>query len=126
MLAGLMENLATTVDMIMVGRLGAAELAAVGFSAMINWTLSTIVMGMNVAITAIVARSIGAGKPEESNIALGQALVLALVVSIAVAIPVYVLTPSIFGLFGVEQDVYALSVPYLRIIAFSGIFFGVM
>ena len=62
MLAGLMENLATTVDMIMVGRLGAAEVASVGFCAMINWAISSLTMGMSVAITAIIARNIGAGK----------------------------------------------------------------
>ena len=126
MLAGLMENMATTVDMIMVGRLGAAELASVGFCAMVNWAMTALVMGINVAITAIVARNTGAGKPKEGGLALGQALVLSLATSIGVAILIYILAPSIFRIFGVEQDVYALSVPYLRIIAFSGIFFGIM
>jgi Na+-driven multidrug efflux pump len=63
-LAVLLEHAATTVDMIMVGRLGAVEIASVGFSSMINWTLTAAVMGLSVAVTAIVARYIGAGKPE--------------------------------------------------------------
>jgi len=75
-LAVLLEQAATTVDMIMVGRLGAAEIASVGFSSMINWTLTAMVMGLSVAVTAIVARYIGAGRPEEVSRSLGQAIML--------------------------------------------------
>ena len=42
-LAVLLEHAATTVDMIMVGRLGAVEIASVVFSSMINWTLTAAV-----------------------------------------------------------------------------------
>ena len=75
----LLENLATTVDMIMVGRLGAAEVAAVGFSSMIYWLLSSLLIGIEAAATAIVARKIGANKVGEANTALAQCLVLAFV-----------------------------------------------
>ena len=126
MLAAFMENLATTVDMIMVGRLGAAEVASVGICALINWSLSAFAYGLMVAITAIVARNMGAGTLKEASVSLGQALVLAFFSSIGIAVLVYHLAPSIFTLLGVEESVSSLSVPYLRIIAFSGIFFGIM
>jgi len=126
MLASLLENLATTVDMIMVGRLGPAEIASVGFSAMINWTLSSLMIGMSVAVTAIVARYIGAGRPKEASHGLAQTLILAVMVSAVIAVLIFFLSPNIFRLFGVEEDVFRLSVPYLRIIACAGIFFAIM
>ena len=126
MIAGFLENLASTVDMIMVGRLGSAEIAAVGFCAMINWALSSLVMGLSVAVTAIVARNFGAGEREEGNQALALTLVLSLIVSMIIAVVICIFAPSIMAVFGVEEDVYVLSVPYLRIVAFSGLFWGII
>jgi len=126
MLAGLLENMATTVDMIMVGRLGSAEIASVGFSAMINWTMSSLSLGLSVAVTAVVARHIGAGKVGEAGQGLGQALSLTALLGLCVALITFVAAPGIFKLFGVEEEVLRLSVPYLRIITFAGVFFGII
>jgi putative MATE family efflux protein len=125
-LAVLLEHAATTVDMIMVGRLGAAEIASVGFSSMINWTLTAMVMGLSIAVTAIVARYIGAGRPEEVSRSLGQSIILALVLSTALSLLIFITAPVILGLFGLEQDVFQLSLPYLRILCFGTIFLSVM
>lgn len=125
-LSVLLEHAATTVDMIMVGRLGAAQIASVGFSSMINWTLTAMVMGLSVAVTAIVARYIGAGRPEEVGRSLGQSIILALILSTALSLFVFILAPVILDLFGLEQDVFELSVPYLRILCFGTIFLSVM
>jgi putative MATE family efflux protein len=122
----LLENLATTVDMIMVGRLGAAEVAAVGFSSMIYWLLSSLLIGIEAAATAIVARKIGANKVGEANTALAQCLVLAFVMAAVVAALAFSLAPQIFGLFGIEPDVFELSVSYLRILCISQVFFSVV
>ncbi|MCP4755944.1 MAG: MATE family efflux transporter [Proteobacteria bacterium] len=124
--AVLLENLATTIDMIMVGRLGPAEIASVGFTSMIFWLLSALVMGVQVSVTAIVARNIGANKPEEASRALGQALVLGTIASIVVIVFTFSMAPFIFGLFGVERDVFELSVSYLRILCFSQFFFAII
>ncbi len=125
-LAVLLENLATTVDMIMVGRLGAVEIAAVGFSSMIYWTISALVIGLQAAVTAIVARSIGADKPGDANRGLGLSLSLVLAASTAVALLTFFLAPSIFGLFGLESNVFHLAVSYMRILCFGQIFFGIV
>jgi len=126
MFAGILENLATTVDMIMVGKLGAAAVASVGFCAMINWALTSLVMGLGVAITAIVARSFGSGKKKDAEVDLAQVIMLSLSLAVIMALAIFALAPFIMGIFGVEEDVYVLSVPYLRIIAFSGIFFAII
>lgn len=126
MIAGLLENLSSTVDMIMVGRLGVAEIASVGLCAMINWALGSLGMGLSVAVTAIVARHYGSGETEEARQGLACTLILAAVSSALLAIAIFGLAPMIIRFFGVEEDVYVLSVPYLRIIAFSGIFWTVI
>lgn len=125
-LANMLHNLATTVDMIMVGRLGAAQIASVGFSAMIYWFLCTLVMGVEVAITAIVARNVGAGRPGDANYMLGQAIVIGLGIGVLVGTAAWFLSPNIFRLFGVEQDVFVLSVPYLRIMSICLPFFSLV
>ncbi len=122
MLAGMLENIASTIDMIMVGRLGVAEIASVGFCAMINWALGSLGMGLSIAVTAIVARYCGAGESEKAQQGLACTLTLSVVSSTLVAFAIFGLAPRIMQFFGVEEDVYVLSVSYLRIIAFNGIF----
>jgi putative MATE family efflux protein len=123
--AVLLQNLATTVDMIMVGRLGAAEIAAVGFSSMIYWLLSSLIIGIEASVTAVVARAIGAGRPEEASRGLGQAYILGVTTSIIMAVATFALAPDILNLFGVEPDVYELSVPYLRLLCVGQVFFTI-
>jgi putative MATE family efflux protein len=125
-LAMMLESLATTVDMIMVGRLGAAQVASVGFCGMIFWALMAMSIGISIATVAIVARHTGAGKKEKANLIVGQALILALVVSVFVAVVTFFCAPLIFKAFGVEQDVFSLCVPYLRTLGLTGIFFALL
>ncbi|GAB4333673.1 MAG: MATE family efflux transporter [Candidatus Abyssubacteria bacterium] len=124
--ANLLENISTTVDLIMVGKLGAAEVAAVGTCGMVFWVLSALAIGLSVSSMAIVARNVGGGERGEASQALGQTLILGIVISVVVAALTIVFAPAIFDLFGVEPDVGALSVDYLRIISVGMVFFSVM
>jgi len=125
-LAGLLENMATTVDMIMVGRLGSAEIASVGFCAMINWALFTPMNGISVAVVALVARNVGAGRIERARLALGQALLLAGLTGVLTGSLTFLLAPYIFRAFGVEPKVFALSLGYLRVLCLGQPFFGML
>jgi len=125
-LAGLLENAATTVDMIMVGRLGAAEIASVGFCAMINWALFTPLMGLSVAVVAIVARNVGAGRSDQAHLALGQGLLLAVFTGILTGLATFLAAPLIFRAFGLEPRIYEMSLGYLRLLCLGQPFFGVL
>ena len=125
-IAGLLENIATTVDLIMVGRLGAAEVAAVGLSGMIYWVLSALAIGLSVSAMAVVARSVGGGRRREARLALGQTLTLSVATSAVVAALTIALAPLIFRLFGVEPDVGVLSISYMRILSLGMVFFAIM
>ncbi|MBA3027782.1 MAG: MATE family efflux transporter [Desulfobacteraceae bacterium] len=124
--SGILENLTTTVDMIMVGTLGAPAIAAVGFCGMINWTLSSLMMGLSIAITAMVARSYGGGQKKDAEFAVAQAMILALILAAGIALIIFFGAPWILRFLGVQNDVYELAVPYLKIISFSGLFFAVL
>ena len=125
-IAGLLENIATTVDLIMVGRLGAAEVAAVGLSGMIYWVLSALAIGLSLSAMAVVARDFGSGRREDARHALGQTLTLAVATSVVVSALTILLAPLIFRLFGVAPDVGALSVSYMRILCLGMVFFAIM
>ena len=125
-IAGLLENIATTVDLIMVGRLGAAEVAAVGMAGMIYWVLSAMAIGLSVAAMAVIARSFGKGDRSEASLALGQTLTLGVATSIVIAVLTIILAPAIFGLFDMAPDVEALSVSYMRILTIGMVFFAVI
>ena len=70
----LVENVLQTmlgvVNMIMVGRLGPADIAGIGLAAQVTMTFQVAYMGLSVGNTALVARSTGAKNlPEAERVA---------------------------------------------------------
>ena len=126
MFAGILENMATTIDMIMVGKLGAAAIAAVGFCGMVNWALTSLIMGLSVAVTAIVARNFGGGEKKAAELAVAQSIILSTILATGVTLVILFGAPGIMLFFGVEKDVYVLAVPYLRIISVSSILLAIL
>ncbi|MDR1863901.1 MAG: MATE family efflux transporter [Treponema sp.] len=72
----ILTQLASMVDLMMVGRLGPWAISSVGISTQPKFIVMMLFMAMNVGATAMVARYKGAGKPERANAILRQALVL--------------------------------------------------
>jgi putative MATE family efflux protein len=125
-LASLLENMATTIDLIMVGRLGAAQVASVGLCGMIFWILSALAVGLSISAMAVVARSLGGSRRKEASLVLGQTLTLAFTASAAVSAITILCSPLIFRLFEVSEEVGVISVDYLRILSVGMVFFSVM
>ena len=63
----MLTQLASMVDMIMVGRLGASALTAVGLTTQPKFLIISIITSINVGTTALVARSKGQGKQEKQS-----------------------------------------------------------
>jgi putative MATE family efflux protein len=125
-LASLLENIATTIDLIMVGRLGTAQVAAVGLCGMIFWILSSLGIGLSISAMAVIARNVGASKGKEASLVLGQSLTLAFYSSVAMSALTMVSAPLIFRLFDVSPEVAVISIDYLRILSVGMICFSVM
>ncbi|MDH5541051.1 MAG: MATE family efflux transporter, partial [Rhizobacter sp.] len=71
-----------TIDTVMVGRLGARDLAALAIGASVYTTVFIGLMGALMAITPIAGQLYGAGKPHEAGHQLHQAMWLALGLSL--------------------------------------------
>ncbi len=115
MVGGTLNMLGPTIDMIWVGKLGPAAIAAVGMSGMVVMLANSMLMGMFQGLRAMVARFIGAGDPEEANRVAQQAVAVAVVYSICMALIGILLSERILVLMNVGQDVIAEGAPYLRI-----------
>ena len=81
-----LTQLASMVDMMMVGRLGSPALTAVGLTTQPKFLLMTLFMSLNVGATAMVARYKGAGKPEKANLILRQAFLMTFILSLLMSV----------------------------------------
>lgn len=115
-------TLVSMADMIMVGRLGPWAITAVGLSNQPMFVAMSVFMSLNVGATALVARSIGAGKPEDAFRVARQALVIASVMGSLLAAAGVLFAGSILALMGAEPDALIPGTRYLRIVA-AGLFF---
>ena len=73
-----------TIDMIWVGKLGAAAIAGVGASGTIIMLISSSMMGLNVGTRALIARFIGAGDPDKARHVVNQSFMIGVVLSIII------------------------------------------
>lgn len=103
------------IDMIWVGKLGAASIAGVGVSALAVQFIGAIMMGITTGMRAMIARFVGAGDTGGANHVAQQAFVVSASFAATVAtIGIFTAKP-ILVMFGLEADVVAEGTAYLRI-----------
>lgn len=126
----LLHTMVGIVDTAMVGRLGAAALAAVGLGNQINFLGLTVFSAIATGSTALVARHIGAEEPEQAGAVARQSLVLGLLVAGSTMIVFLLAARGLLGaLFGATDTVVLdLAAAYVRITALAMIlnFFLIM
>ncbi len=86
MLEMAMEAVFAVVDIAFVAQLGTDAVAAVGITEALITVLYALSMGMGLAVTAMVSRRIGAGNAEEAARVTGQAIWIALIISLIVGV----------------------------------------
>ena len=104
-----------TVDMIWVGKLGAAAIAGVGISGMAITMVNSLMMGLFTGVRAMIARFFGAGDIDGANHVAQQAFVIGAAFSFFMALIGIFLAEPILSVFGVEADVVAEGAAYMRI-----------
>jgi putative MATE family efflux protein len=107
--------LGPTIDMIWVGRLGAASIAGVGISGIAITVVNSLVMGIFTGTLAMIARFVGAGEEQNANHVAQQAFVIGVAFSIFMAATGIFLAEPILVLLGVESDVVTEGAAYMRI-----------
>lgn len=106
------------IDNIMVGQLGTAELAAVSLGNSFIFIAMSLGIGFSTAITPLVAEASGAGDVEGGKSALKHGLLLCTVLGIALFV-LLLFAPPLMHLMKQPQEVIALAIPYMNVVAFS-------
>jgi putative MATE family efflux protein len=107
--------LGPTIDMIWVGKLGAASVAGVGVSAIAIMVVNSLQMGLFTGTTALIARFVGAGDETNANRVAQQAFVIGTGISVILALIGIFLSRPILIALGVEPDVVAQGTAYMQI-----------
>src|SRR4051812_34785926 len=106
------------VDTIMVGRLGAAAIGAVGLASNLFFTIAVFAMGLLLGLDPLVAHAFGAGRIDDCHRWLVDGVWLGVLVSVPL-LGVIALTNASLAAWGLPPDVLALTRPYLAILAWS-------
>lgn len=103
------------VDTFWVGQLGAAELAAMGFTFPVVMVVSNLTIGLSIGATAVIARAFGEGRGEKARRLTTDALGLALLVVVAVAATGYATIDPLFSALGADRATVSLIREYMEL-----------
>lgn len=121
-----LEAVVGLLDMLMVGRLGAAPVAGVGIGTQILFAVNTVMIAIATGTLAIVARHWGAGEIRAAEEVTMQSILAAAAIAAAIIVPVMLWAPEAVSVFGVEPNVVELGSLYLRVVLLSGPFDAVL
>ncbi len=120
----ILTQLASMVDLMMVGSIGGADnpalgaqaLTAVGLTTQPKFLLMTAFMAMNTGVTALVARYKGTGEKEKANLVVRQGLLFTFVATLILSILGIVFArPMILFMGSAEEHVTVWATQYLQI-----------
>lgn len=103
------------VDIAVVGRLGAAPLAAVGLGAELFFSVILFLEALGMGSSVLIAQSKGAGKMKYAARVAGQTFTMALIIGFITAFAGLKYGGDLLGLFAVEADVYQQALNYITI-----------
>ena len=118
-------TLAGMIDTMMVSEMGPSAVAAVGLTNQPKYIGLTLFFGINIAVSALIARRKGEQKRESANTVLLTALVLSTILCAVITLLFVVLSPQIMELAGSNADTHEMAVEYFQIIM-GGMFFSVL
>lgn len=113
-----------TVDMALAGRLKPEAMSmlatdALGLAAYIQWLLAVIYSSVGVGAGALIARAVGARHRRIANAAIGQALLMGVILGLLAGTALWISAPAITELAGLRGQAADLAVTYLRIICLT-------
>ena len=118
-------TLAGMIDTMMVAELGSYAVAAVGLTAQPKFVGLTLFMGINVAVSALVARRKGEQRRDDAQEIVWTAILLTLLLCVVVTVLFVVFAPQMMALAGSNADTHDAAVQYFQIIM-GGMFFNVV
>lgn len=118
-------TLAGMIDTMMVSAMGSYAVAAVGLTNQPKFIGLTLFFGINIAVSALVARRKGEQRRENANEVLLTALGLTTVLCAVISVIFVVFAPQIMQMAGSNSDTHEAAVEYFQIIM-GGTFFSVL
>ena len=124
LLEQVMAFLVGTVDMVLASRLEPQTLAvaandALGIAGYVGWLMGMMMGAVGVGASALVSRAIGGRHKSLANAALGQAMLLSLIVGTGIGALVFVFAGGIVQLAGAHDQARELGSLYLRIVSIA-------
>src|SRR5581483_5614029 len=120
-----LDSILGLASMLMVGRLGAEAVGAVGLATQILGAVRAGIAAVGTGTIALVARYIGANDRDTAEEVLKQSVIFGVLVSTVIAIPVIVFAPELMTLFKVKGEMAAMGARYLQVVMLSEPFQGI-
>ena len=108
------------VDSLMVGRLGAAPLAAAALGSSLTFIVIIIGLGLSMAVTPLVAIAVGAKKYEDCGVYFRQSLLINTIFSIIISVLIFYVA-DLIRYFNQPVEVQVQAQSYMKIIGLSSI-----
>ncbi|RKY88226.1 MATE family efflux transporter [candidate division KSB1 bacterium] len=121
MVGNVLQDLFNIVDMIFVGKLGPAAIAAVSMSGILLMLVMTVAIGISTGTVALVARHFGAKQQEQAENVAIQAVFVGILSSVVLGVLGYVLAAPVLRLLGAGKDVVPLGTSYIQITSVGAI-----
>ncbi len=125
MLSYLLANAIELIDIAMVGRLGKDSVAAVGYSAQYYHVVYTVLQSVGIGCIALMARSIGAGRPASARSAFVAALCASFGVALVATGLVLTMPAAFLHALDAKPAIVELATPYFQLIVSSSLMVSV-
>ncbi len=107
------------VDTFLAGHLSVEATNAVGGAVYIAWLMNIMQMSVGIGATAIIARAVGGRHRRVANAALGQAMLMSVIIGFLSGAFIYVAAPAMCDFMEVRGNSRAYAITYLHILALS-------
>lgn len=112
----ILQLMFNTADMVVVGRFsGSKALAAVGATGSLINLIITLVMGLSVGTTVVVAQDCGANHPDAVSRSVHTSITVSIIGGLTVMVLGIVLCKPLLNMMGTPEDIIGLSVLYMKI-----------
>jgi len=110
-----MESLFAIVDAFFVARIGNEAVATVGLTESVLTLIYSVAIGLSAAATAMVSRRVGEGRKRAAAVAGAQTILIAVVLSVLIAVPGFIYAKDILLLMAKDPAVAESGESYIRL-----------
>lgn len=109
-------------DLYFVSQLGTAQLAAMGFTFPVCFTVISLAIGLGIGTSATLAKLLGAGQQTEARSLASDNLILVFVLILVLSVGFRWCLPAIFSLMGAGDELYPFIISYMEVWLLGSVF----